>query len=800
MATAETTGQGAGGNMPNGSNGLIGTSVPNRDGVALVTGKAKYTCDLVLPDMAIGKLVHSSCAHGRIVNVDASQALALDGVLAVITPNDVAHLPRVSTGPVVDMPLLAQGKVRYAGEAVAAVIAETEEIAELAVDLVQIEYDDLPAALDPEEAMQPGAPAVHDPGEGVIGHENLERNICWRRDLKVGDVDAAFRNADLVVSERFRTSRAHAMPMETHGALASWDTTDQTLTVWSSTQNSHILRGVVAGVFGLPQSQVRVIKPFVGGAFGHKTGLKSHEALAVVGTMRLGRPVRIILSRWEEFASTVTRTPHIRDVEIALRADGTVLGWREKVIEEVGAYAGLGPSILALSEWVTIGPYRTPALDIEGVCVYTNKPPASAYRGFGNPQATFARELMFDICAKKLNLDPAEFRRRNVIRPEDLPGVTANGLKLQTLPISEAMEKTMKAIGYEDIKRSKAPNRGLGLVNMLEWGGGCRWLESFDTDMSSVSVTMNSDGSLVIGSDAADSGQGHVTLFTQIAADVLGVDPTKVRVLLADTATTPYGLGTYASRTSVIHGSALHRACTELRTKLLDVAAHMLEADPRDLEASNGEVVVRGTSISLPLAAVAAGIHLARGSLPAGDETSALSVTASYDAPCVVPDERGYGNFAANYTCSSTAAFVEVDPVSGKVTILDWASTEDVGRVMHPAMLEGQVQGGTAQGIGYALGEDQMFDEAGVMVNASMVDYQVPTAAMIPTLDKIMAIESFDPTHPLGNKGIGESGITPCAAAVACAVFDAIGVPITSLPLSPEKVAAAMAGNGGPPA
>jgi aerobic carbon-monoxide dehydrogenase large subunit len=800
MAIANTSEQNAGRDTPSGSTALIGTSVPNRDGVALVTGKAVYTCDLVLPDMAIGKIVHSPFAHARIISVDASQALALDGVLAVISPEDVAHLPRVSTGPVVDMPLLAQGKVRYAGEAVAAVIAETEEIAELAVELVQIEYDELPAALDPEDAMQPGAPAVHDPGEGVIGHEGLEHNICWRRDLKVGDIDAAFRDADLVVSERFRTSRAHAMPMETHGALASWDATDQTLTVFSSTQNSHILRGVLAGVFGLPQSQVRVIKPFVGGAFGHKTGLKSHEALAVVGTMRLGRPVRIILSRWEEFASTVTRTPHIRDVEIALRADGTVLGWREKVIEEVGAYAGLGPSILALSEWVTVGPYRTPALDIEGVCVYTNKPPASAYRGFGNPQATFARELMFDICARKLDLDPAEFRWRNVIRSEDLPGVTANGLKLQTLPIVEAMEKTMAAIGYEEIRRSKAPNRGLGLVNMIEWGGGCRWLESFDTDMSSVSITMNSDGSLVIGSDAADSGQGHVTLFTQIAADVLGVDPTKVRVLLADTATTPYGLGTYASRTSVIQGSALHRACIELRTRLLRVAGHMLEVDPRDLEVSNGEVTVRGTATSLPLAAVAAGIHLVRSSLPAGDETSALSVTASYDAPCEVPDERGYGNFAANYTCSSTAAFVEVDPVSGKVTILDWASTEDVGRVMHPAMLEGQVQGGAAQGIGYALGEDQMFDEAGTMVNASMVDYQVPTATMIPILDKIMAIESLDPTHPLGNKGIGESGITPCAAAVACAVFDAIGVAVTSLPLSPEKVAAAMAGDGRSPA
>ena len=772
--------------------GLIGRSVPNRDGAALVTGKAKYTCDLTLPGMAIGRLVHATVAHARIASVDTAEALAIDGVLDVITPEDVRDLPLVTTGPILDMPLLARDKVRYAGEPVAAVIATSEEAANIAAELVHVEYEELPAVFDPEEAMRAGAPLVHEGLDGVDG------NICWRRDLKVGDVEAAFRDADVVLNHRFRTSRAHAMPMETHGALASWDETDGTLTVWSSTQSSHVLRGALARVFDLPQSQVRVIKPFVGGAFGHKTGLKQHEAMAVLASRRLGRPVRIILTRREEFSATVTRTPHIRDVEIALRRDGTVLGWREKVIEEVGAYSGLGPSILALSEWVTVGPYRTPALDIEGCCVYTNKPPASAYRGFGNPQATFARELMFDICARTLGMDPVEFRQRNIFKPADLPGTTANGLKLATLPIAAAMEQVVNAIGYHEFRRTKKPYQGIGVVNMIEWGGGCRWLDSFDTDMSSVTITMNADGSLVIGSDAADSGQGHVTLFTQIAADVLGVEPGKVRVLLADTATSPYGLGTYASRTGVIHGTALHRACTELRSRLLDVAAHMLEVDPRDLEISSGVISVRGTAKSITLAEVAGGIHFARGALPAGSETSALSATASYDAPCEVPDERGYGNFAANYTCSSTAAIVEVDPVSGKLTVLDWASAEDVGRVMHPAMLEGQVQGGIAQGIGYALGEDQLFDEAGNMVNASMVDYQVPTSPMVPLLEKIMAIESFDPTHPMGNKGIGESGITPCAAAIACAVYDAIGSPITSLPLNPEKVADAMsAGTAG---
>jgi aerobic carbon-monoxide dehydrogenase large subunit len=773
------------------ASGLIGRSVPNRDGVALVTGKAKYTCDLALPRMAVGALVHSTVAHGQIIEVDAADALAIDGVLTVITPGDVADLPRVSTGPILDMPLLAQGKVRYVGEPVAAVIAASADIAERAADLVRVTYQELPAVLDAEAALEPGAPLVHD------GLDGLDGNVCWRRDLKVGDIDAAFRNADLVLRQRFRTSRAHAMPMETHGAVAFWDETDGTLTVWSSTQTSHMLRTMLARVFALPQSRIRVIKPFVGGGFGHKTGLKAHEALAVVGTRRLGRPVKIILTRREEFTCTVTRTPHIRDVEIALRRDGTVLGWREKIKVEVGAYSGLGPSILALSEWVTVGPYRTPALDIEGRCVYTNKPPASAYRGFGNPQATFARELMFDISARALDIDPVEFRRRNIFTDEHLPGTTANGLRLATLPIAEAMDKTLSAIGYAGLRADRRPNRGVGVVNMIEWGGGCRWIDTLDTDMSSVSVTMNPDGSVVIGSDAADSGQGHVTLFTQIAADVLGVDAAKVRVLLADTATSPYGLGTYASRTAVVHGSALQRACLELRSRLLAVAGHLLEVDPRDLDISDGVISVVGTGTSALLADVAARIHADRRSLPPGSETSALSVTASYDSPCDVPDDRGYGNFAANYTCSSTAAVVDVDPVTGKLTVVDLASAEDVGRVMHPAMLEGQVQGGIAQGIGYALGEDQLFDEAGTMTNASMADYQVPTAPMVPALDKIISIESHDPTHPLGNKGIGESGITPCAAAVACAVFDAIGVPVTSLPLSPQKIAEAIA--AGPP-
>jgi carbon-monoxide dehydrogenase large subunit len=761
---------------------LLGTSVPNRDGVALVTGQARYTVDIVLPLMAHGRIVRSPYAHARVLSVDPSEALAAEGVLDVIVPADTAALPRVSTGPVLDMPLLAQGKVRYAGEPVAAVIAETEELAERALDLVRVEYEELPVLLDPEQALAPGAPLLHEDVDGVEG------NVCWRQATRAGDVEGAFAAADLVLSERFVTSKQHAMPMETHAAVAQWDPVDGP-TLWTSTQQPHVVRNVAAWVFGLPHSKVRVLKPFVGGAFGHKEGLHTHEAMALLGSKRLGRPVRFVLTRTEEFSATVSRNPQIRDVEIALRNDGTVLGWRERIVQDVGAYSGLGPSVLALSEWVTVGPYRTPALDIDGVCVYTTKPPASAFRGFGNPQATFARELMFDIAARALRIDPLELRERNIIREAELPARTANGLKLDTLPIETAMRIAADAIELPRLRRERKPMQGIGIANMIEWGGGCRWLDDWDNDIGSVTVTLNADGSAVVASDAADSGQGHSTLFTQITADVLGVDPAKVSVVRGDTERSPFGLGTFGSRTSVVQASALHRACTELRARVLDVAAHDLEADPDDLQIERGRIVVKGTSRGAELADVTLRIYGDRKSLPPGMEPTALVESASYDTPCEVPDANGYGNFAANYSCSATIAFVEVDPDTGKVTVLDWSSAEDAGRTLHPDLLKGQVQGGIAQGIGYALGEDLLFDASGTMLNPSMVDYQVPTAMEVPLMeDKLHTIESYDPAHPLRNKGIGESGVTPAAAAIANAVLDAIGVPVTTLPITPEKV------------
>jgi carbon-monoxide dehydrogenase large subunit len=761
---------------------LLGRSIPNVDGVALVTGQARYTGDLRLPLLAHGRIVRSPYAHAEIVSVDPSAALELEGVLDVIVPDDVADLPLVTTGPITDMPLLARGKVRYAGEPVAAVIAESEEIAEQALDLVRVDYRELEVLLDPEAALAPGAPALHQGLDGVEG------NVCWRQATRAGDIEAAFREADLVVRERLRTSKAHAMPMETHAAVADWDPVDGP-TLWSSTQQPHVLRNWVAHVFGLPQSRVRVHKPFVGGAFGHKEGLHTHEAMALLGSRRLGRPVRFVLTRTEEFSATVSRNPQIRDVELALRGDGTVLGWRERIVQDVGAYSGLGPSVLALSEWVTVGPYRTPALDIEGVCVYTTKPPSSAFRGFGNPQATFAREVMFDIAARRLGIDPFELRRRNVIRQADLPTRTANGLKLETLPIEEAMAVAAEAIDLDGLRARLRPFQGVGVANMIEWGGGCRWLQDWDSDVGSVTVTLQPDGSAVVASDAADSGQGHATLFTQITADLLGIEPERVSVVRGDTARAPFGLGTFGSRTSVVQASALHRACAELRARLLEVAANDLEADPDDLVVEPGRIVVKGTGRGVEVARVVAQVHEDRKSLPRGMETGALVASASYDTPSEVPDANGYGNFAANYTCSATIAVVEVDPATGKVTVLDWSSAEDAGRVLHPDLLSGQIQGGIAQGIGYALGEDLLFDPSGTMLNPSMVDYQVPTAPEVPLVEaKLHTLASDDPTHPLRNKGIGESGVTPAAAAIANAIHDAIGVPVTSLPLTPEKV------------
>jgi carbon-monoxide dehydrogenase large subunit len=328
---------------------------------------------------------------------------------------------------------------------------------------------------------------------------------------------------------------------------------------------------------------------------------------------------------------------------------------------------------------------------------------------------------------------------------------------------------------------------------MLEWGGGCRWHLDYDADTSSVTVEVEPDGSVTVRSDAADSGQGHSTLFTQIACDQLGVAPDRVRVVLADTDATPWGLGTFGSRTAVVQGSAAYRACGEIRERMAEVAGHGLEAAAGDLEFRGGLIRVRGTDRGLTFDDVAGRHHYDRASLPPGMEPGALVATASYDTPSEVPGLDGRGNFAANYTCSSTIAVVDVDVDTGRVSVVDWASAEDVGRALNPELVTTQIQGGIAQGIGYALGETLLFDEAGTVMNASMVDYQVPTAPMIPMIEEhLFHVESHDPAHPMQHKGIGESGITPPAAAIACAVFDAIGAPITSLPITPERVLAAI--------
>lgn len=762
----------------------LGVPHPKLDNAALATGRAQYVGDLRMPGLLHGRIVRSPFAHARILGVDASEALALPGVVDVIVPDDVAALGSFSMAHVKDQRVLANGVVRFVGDPVAGVIAETEAIAEAALDLVMVDYEELPAVFDGEAALLDGAPLIHpEPLDGVVG------NVVWRQATKAGDIEAAFAGADLVVRERFRTSKAHAMPMETHGALATWEEAEGRLTLWSSTQDSHTLRDDLADVLGLPRSRVRVIKPFVGGAFGHKEGLHTHEALAALGAMRTGRPVRFLLTRHEEFGATVSRNVQVRDVELAVRRDGTILGWRERIVQDCGAYASISPSVLALSEWVTVGPYRTPALDIDGVVVYTNKPPAGAFRGFGNPQATFTRELMFDIAASRLGMEPAELRARNLFTPDHLPGETANGLRLLTLPISECTDRAKAAIGYDALRRERPAWRGIGLVNMIEWGGSCRWHPGYDADIGSVTVTMAPDGSVTLATDAADSGQGHTTLFTQIAGDLLGVRADQVRVVMADTDATPWGLGTYGSRTAVIQGSAAWRALTQLRDRLMTVAAHLLEAEVTDLVLDDGFIHVAGTDRGVTVGDVAATIHYDRASLPPGMEPSALVSAATWDEPNEVPDQHGRGNFSGNYSCSTTIAVVDIDPDTGKVTVADWACAEDVGRALNPAIVTTQMQGGIAQGIGFALGEELIFDEAGTLMNGSMADYQVPTATTIPLMEeKLIHVESHDPTHPLGHKGIGESGITPPAAAIACAVFDAIGVPITSLPITPEKV------------
>lgn len=760
---------------------MIGQNVVKVDAKYQATGKAQFLADIKLPKMLYGKILRSPHAHARIKSIDTSKAKMLPGVVEVLTGQDLVGVTTAyGQAGIADEFALAIDKVRFEGDEVAVVAAESELIAEDALELIEVEYEVLPVVLDAEEGAKPGAPLLHENLPGVEG------NVHTYAKVRAGDIEKGFAEADFIFKQRFAVSKPNASPMETHGSLAVYDESRGHLTLYNSTQNTHILRTLVAAILNIPQSKVTVKAPYVGGGFGQKIDVCSEDICSAVLSMRTGRPVRITLSREEEFLATRSRHPQIRYVEVGVKKDGRITAWKEKVYQDSGAYSSFGPGVIKLSFGMTVGPYKTQNMWCDGYVVYTNKQPSGAYRGFGNPQATFAREQMLDIVAKELGISKLAIREANIVRSSDLPYTTCNGLKFNTLGIEDCMKNVVEAVKPDSVKGK--PYVGVGMSNMIEWSS-CRWNPVLDADTAGAIMKLEDDGSVTIMTDACDSGQGHKTMLAQVCANELGISMEKINVITHDTDVTPHGLGTWGSRTATIAGTATKKAAKEIKEKIFKIAAHWLEADPGDLEIKEDKVFVKGVpQKSVSVAEIAAATCYTMSKLPPGMVAGQLMASVTFDSPTQLIDDEGQGHFTITYCNSCHMAVVEVDPGTGLVKILDYAIAEDVGKALNPAFVKGQLHGGFAQGLGYALYEDMVYDEKGHLVNPSFTTYLMPTALDMPNLDKIFEIETLDPETGDGQKGIGESALTNVAACIANAVHDAIGVPITELPMTPDKI------------
>ena len=770
----------------------VGAHVKRVEDPRLVSGRGRYLDDIVPAGMLHAAFVRSLHAHANILGVDTEAAARLSGVAAVLTGRDLAGrvaplAPRLDADgfAATAWPALADARARFAGEPVAIVGASSPYLAADASALVTVDYEPLPVASDVDAALRPGAPRLH---EGVPG------NALYMRREEQGDVDAAFARAPIVLSETFSHGRCSATPLEPRGLVASW--VDDALTVWVGTQAPQIYRAALAGAFGLAESRVRVIVPDTGGGFGQKMHVMP-EDLAVVALARtVGKPVKWVESRRENLLAA----PHAREarmeIEVAAEASGALLALRSRVISDAGAYH-IYPLTQALEPLGTCsilpGPYRTPAYAWELVAVATNKPPVGAYRGVGMPFGVFAMERVLDLLADRLGIDPAEIRRRNLIERDAYPFTSAAGFVYDSGDFPRALERALALADYEGLKPERTAARrdgrlsGIGLCCYTEYTGmgSDTYRRRGMADVpgpESATVTMHADGTVSCRTSFSAQGQGHATTATQILADRLGVGMERVSVSQPDTESGPAGSGTFASRGAVAQLGTVDRAGAAVRTKLLGIAAGLIEASPEDLEIADGRVIVRG----MPDRGVAVA-DLARlayspptGGLPGGIEPG-LVATRAFDLP------------GPTFSGAVHVAAVEVEAETGHVTVTKYVVVEDCGPLINPMIVAGQIHGAVAQGIGEALGERLVYDESGQALAATLMEYALPVAATVPSFG-VDHQETPSPLTPGGHKGMGEGGTVGAPAAIANAVADAVrslGRAVTTLPILAEQLAGA---------
>jgi carbon-monoxide dehydrogenase large subunit len=769
---------------------LFGASVKRRDDPQLITGRATYTDDVRLPGMAYAAIVRSPHAHARVVRVDVTRARAHPGVVAVYTGRDLdgqlgpvpcAWLVPNANLKVPRRPVLAVDRVRYVGEGVAVVVADSRYAARDAADLVDVTYEPLPAVVDQEKATQPGAPQLHDDVPGNVA-------FTWR--VSGGDVDAAFRQAEVVVRQRFVNHRLIPNAMETRAVAAQPNPATGEVTVWVTSQNPHIHRLVISGILGVPEHKVRVIAPEVGGGFGSKIHVYPEDALIPHLARTLGRPVKWTEDRRENYVATIHGRDHITDLEVAARRDGTILAIRGTTWANMGAYLSTGaPGIPTILHGLMLsGCYTIGALDYTVHGVFTTTTPVDAYRGAGRPEATYLVERVVDLVAHAAGLDPVEVRRRNFIPKEQFPYTVVTGVTYDSGDYAGALDKALQAIDYAGFRRQQAEARrqgrylGIGVSTYVEICGlgpsPVAGAVGFQGGLyGSAVVRLAPTGKVWVFIGESPHGQGEETTFAQVTADRLGVPLDDVEVVHGDTALTPMGWGTYGSRTTAVGTGAIVRACDRIIEKGRKIAAHLLEAAEADVVFEGGRFFVRGapdrvkTIQEVTLAATLAW------NLPAGVEPG-MEASAFYDPP----------NFT--YPFGAHVCTVEVDAETGEVRLLRYVAVDDCGHVINPLIVDGQVHGGVTQGIAQALYEAAVYDATGQLLTASLADYAVPKAFQVPRYETDRTVTP-SPHQPLGVKGVGETGTIAATAAVANAVVDALaplGIAHLDMPFTPRRL------------
>jgi CO/xanthine dehydrogenase Mo-binding subunit len=764
----------------------IGKTVRRLDYRTKVTGRAQYLADMMLPGMCYGKILRSPYPHARIVRIDATRAWSVPGVVAVLTRDDILQNQGIEPfyGPVFnDQTIVATEKVRHVGDPVAAVAALSNDAAEAALEMIEVDYEELPAVLDVREALKPEATLVHKsvklPSSGFADLAEIKpvdgTNICTHFKLNRGDVEKGFTEADRVFEDTFTLPATQHSFLETHACIASVDA--GRITVWATTQNPFVVRTQLANIFKIPVARVRVIVPYLGGGYGGKVYPKV-EPITVALAQKAGRPVRVVLSREEVFYTITKHAATIR-MKTGVKKDGTLVARECEIYLDTGAYAEIGPRVAKKSGYTAAGPYRIPNLKIDSYSVYTNKPPAGAFRGFGVSQSAWAVESQMDVIAAALGIDPLELRKKNGYREGD-KFVTDETLR--AIGLSECLDQVARSIGWNAPNPQDPPvpgssmRRGKGLACMIK--------ATITPSISCAVVKLNEDASLSIYIGTVEMGQGSDTVMAQIAGAELGIALEKIQVLGVDTDVVPYDLTTSSSRSTFHMGKAVQLAAQDIQRQLRQIAAKEYGVPEDSISFADGKVRLPETALDY------AEVMFKRFGMQGGTLVGDGQVKTS------VKDEYGEKSTSAFWFLAAGGAEVEVDIETGKFRLIKYATAVDVGKALNPLACRQQLAGAAITGIGQAIFEEIAYDN-GQLINPNLVDYVLPSLGDMPAVIDSITVETPDRNGPFGAKGIGESALIPVAPAIANAIYDAVGVRIKDLPIKAEKIYLALAGGEG---